>query len=92
MDRIYHLLMQIKKDPTAYLGKKASLELLCAFTLGYEYRATEGGLPIEFSCLDGFQIYVANFYGMRTTTRGWPSIIQFFPIPWRKPFQTFTAY
>lgn len=89
MEPIYHLLLRIGEDPTSYLGKKASLELLCAFLLGYERRADEAGLPIGSSCMDGFQLYVANYYGLRTTTRGWPAIIQFFSDSMEEAFSNF---
>ena len=71
------------KFPELYLGKP-SLERLYAFIGGYLFQNNN----VNDHCLDGFDAFVAEKYGMRTT-HNWSSIIQFFSNSEREAFDTF---
>ena len=75
MDNLYKSLMEIRKLPELYIGKK-SLDRLYAYIngfldcqqrLGYDYH----------SCLDGFQEFIKEKYNLGTD-HDWASLISFF--------------
>ena len=83
MDKLQDLITDISKRPEIYLGKP-SVERLYAFISGYLYQNEN----IEDHCLEGFNQYVAELYGIKTN-HNWASIIPFFSNSEEEAFATF---
>jgi hypothetical protein len=72
MDKTLELLMDIRKRPEIYIGRK-SLELLYTYLLGYYHYKGH----TESDCLTGFQDYIDTLYGLRVD-HNWAILIRFF--------------
>lgn len=86
MNRTYLLLKEIQKNPYIYVGK-LSLERLYAFISGYQYSERERD-PEYRSCLDGFNEFVSEHYGLHTD-HNWANMIEFFSTSEQEAFNTF---
>lgn len=86
-EKIKKLLVQMRRVPAAYFGKK-SLERL-SFTLsGYMLCLFEIGESDTMQELPGFNEFVAKRYGIKSA-HNWCSIIQFFHPIEEEAFDTF---
>ena len=83
MDSLYQLINKITDFPEIYIGKP-SLERLYAFIGGYLHQNE----AVNDHCLDGFDAYVANKYGI-TSAHNWASIILFFSNNENEAFERF---
>ena len=80
LDKLYSLLLDIKKRPESYIGKP-SLERLYAYLNGYldgvvDGEKNDGDIKNE-NCLVGFNEYIMETYRINSD-HNWSSIIQFF--------------
>ena len=83
MKNLYDVICEIIKRPELYIGKP-SLERLYAFIGGYLYQNEF----VTENCLDGFNEYVAERYGL-DTDHNWSLIIQFFSNDEKEAFNKF---
>ncbi len=74
MDKVYDLLMEIKKRPEIYIGNH-SIERLYAFISGFRFYEHYALNTYESCCLDGFNEYVAKLYNF-TETYNWSTMIE----------------
>lgn len=72
MDKLYDLITDILDKPDLYIRRR-SVQLLYAFIGGYLYRNE----AVDTHCLDGFNEYIAERYGVQSD-HNWADIIQFF--------------
>ena len=72
MDSLHDLIKTIAKRPEIYLGRP-SVQRLYAFIGGYLY----GNPTADDHCLDGFNEFVAQRFGIRSD-HNWADIIEFF--------------
>ena len=83
MEYLYELIMRVSDFPEIYLGKP-SLERLYAFIGGY----LEAKPEADDHCLDGFNEYVSEKYGINSD-HNWSGIISFFSTSEKQAFEQF---
>lgn len=95
MDNLYGLLMDIKKRPHHYLGKKVSIEMLDMFLGGYlyyRYKGTEESKKaLEAVCLDGFHEYIGEILYTRSE-HGWVDLLTYFSSSEEEAWENFFRY
>lgn len=72
MQSLYDLIITITESPELYIGKK-SIQRFYAFIGGFLHQNNGA----DDHCLNGFQEYVAEHYGIRSS-HSWASIIEFY--------------
>lgn len=91
-DKLYQILMKIKKKPGMFL-KNADVNLLLTFILGYRQCEEINFIKREIDVFDiyndgGFDLFVHNYYGI-DTNHNWASIISFYNPTYSKDLDKF---